>query len=85
MPSTLPSAVTRAPAPAPPPSLPAREAVALGLAILLAVAPNLPFLVSEAVAYGRFRNWAIFTGGLVVGAVLARARARLPSGTGPRR
>lgn len=45
----------------------------------LAVVPGLPFLVSDAAMFVRFRHWAIFVGGLMIGAVLARARARLGS------
>lgn len=54
------------------------ELAVLAAGMALALVPGLPFLQSDAAAFGRFRNWAIFVGGLLIGAVLSRARARLP-------
>ncbi len=53
------------------------ELLALVFGVALAVVPSLPFLLSDATWFTRFRNWAIFVGGLLTGAVLARARTRL--------
>ena len=53
------------------------ELLALAAGVALAVVPSLPFLASEAVLFVRFHNWALFSGGLITGAVLARLRARL--------
>lgn len=54
-----------------------REAALLAIGVALALVPGLPFLVSDAAMFGRFRHWAIFVGGLTIGAVLACARTRL--------
>lgn len=53
-----------------------REVLTLLLGVGLAVVPGLPFLESDAPVFVRFHNWAIFVGGLVIGAVLAAARER---------
>ena len=47
----------------------------LVLAIGLAVIPSLPFLASDAVAFLRFHNWALFVGGLILGSELRAAHA----------
>ncbi len=49
----------------------------LWLAAGLAVLPSLPLVESEATAFVRLHNWAVFAGGLVLGWVLASARASL--------
>lgn len=49
----------------------------IGLAAMLAVVPGLPFLESPAVAFVRFHNWSIFAGGMLLGWLLAEARASL--------
>lgn len=60
-----------------PPELTAGELAALIAGFALAVVPSMPFVQSEAVLFVRFHNWAIFVGGLLAGAVIARARERL--------
>jgi len=55
----------------------ARYAAGLWAAAALAVVPSLPFLKSEATAFLRFHNWALFVAGLIFGWVLATARAAL--------
>jgi hypothetical protein len=55
----------------------ARQVVALWAAAALAVLPSLPFVQSEATAFVRFHNWALFVAGLILGGVLATARAAL--------
>lgn len=53
-------------------------AAALWAAAALAVVPSLPiFVQSEATAFLRFHNWALFVAGLTLGWVLATARAAL--------
>lgn len=59
------------------PELTAGEIVALVVGFALVVVPSMPFVQSEAVLFERFHNWAIFVGGLLTGAVIARARVRL--------
>lgn len=54
-----------------------RELLALGAGVLLAVVPGLPFVHSDAALFARFHDWGIFVGGLLIGAVLARAHAEL--------
>lgn len=54
-----------------------RELLALGAGVLLAVAPGLPFVQSDGALFARFHDWGIFVGGLLIGAVLARAHAEL--------
>lgn len=61
----------------PQPQLTAVELVALVVGLALAVVPSMPFVQSDAVLFVRFHNWAIFVGGLLTGAVIARARTRL--------
>jgi len=55
----------------------ARYAAGLWAAAALAVVPSLPFLQSEATAFLRFHNWALLVAGLILGWVLATARAAL--------
>lgn len=62
-----------------------RELATLVAGLALAVVPNLPFVVTDGMFYGRIRNWSIFVAGLLIGAVLTGAQGRLPSGTGARR
>lgn len=60
-----------------PRQLRARYAAGLWAAAALAVVPSLPFLQSEATAFSRFHNWSLLVAGLVLGWVLATARAAL--------
>lgn len=53
------------------------ELVTLIVGVALAVVPSVPFLQSDAVLFVRFHHWAIFVGGLLTGAVIARAQMRL--------
>ncbi len=61
----------------PPGHLSTRQAAGLWAAAALAVVPSLPFVQSEATAFLRFHNWALFAAGLLFGWVLATARATL--------
>jgi hypothetical protein len=60
-----------------PRQLRARHAAGLWAAASLAVVPSLPFVQSEATAFVRFHNWALFVAGLILGRVLTSARAAL--------
>lgn len=55
----------------------AAELLVLATGVAMAILPSLPFLQSDGPLFVRFHNWAIFVGGLLTGAVLARMRARL--------
>ncbi len=57
--------------------LPARHTAGLWAAAALAVVPSLPFVQSEATAFLRFHNWALFVAGLILGWLLATARGGL--------
>lgn len=59
------------------PGLSHAEQLILAVGIVLAVVPSLPLLQSDAVLFVRFHNWSIFVGGLLTGAIVARARERL--------
>ncbi len=50
---------------------------ALWVGAALAVLPSLPFIQSEATAFVRLHNWAIFAAGVILGWVLANARGSL--------
>lgn len=50
---------------------------ALWLAAALAVLPGLPFIQSDATAFVRLHNWAIFAAGVILGWTLANARGSL--------
>lgn len=50
------------------------QLVILAVGVAFAVLPSLPFVTSDAAAFTRFHRWAIFVGGLLIGAVLATAR-----------
>lgn len=49
----------------------------LWLAATLAVLPGLPFIQSEAPAFVRLHDWAVFAGGVILGWALASARGSL--------
>lgn len=53
------------------------ELLVLAAGVALAVVPSLPFVASDAPLFLRFQNWAIFVGGLLIGATLTRIRTRL--------
>lgn len=53
------------------------ELLVLAVGVGLAVVPSLPFLQDDGATFMRFHNWAIFVGGLLIGAVISRARTRL--------
>jgi len=60
-----------------PRQLRAWHAAGLWVAAALAVVPSLPFVQLEATAFVRFHNWALFVAGVIIGSVLATARAAL--------
>ena len=47
----------------------------IALALALVLIPSLPFVASDATAFLRFHNWALFAGGLLLGFELRAARA----------
>jgi hypothetical protein len=67
-----------------PPRLGPTFLVVLVAALVLVVAPSLPFLALDTLAGGRLHNFAIFAGGVAIGWLFATARSTLPSGTGRR-
>jgi len=46
------------------------------IGVTLAAGSSLPFIPNDGETYRRFHHWALFAGGLLVGAELGTARAR---------